>query len=376
MAALFGLKNMTYWGNLTSLTWRCQKLAVTVFDQQKALKPLVCTTQKRQMSRVKRRHTRPPFWLPKTTRTPYPEDITPENEAFLSEVITQQYSSPLKSEPWERGLWNEKSTRCGVIARKLGIYPLWTKDGRRLLTTLLQVSDNHVIKYIPPEELAENDMKKKKRYREVGALIVGADSMDPRMVTKEYFSIFSTTGILPKKKLNKFLVTPNAKLAPGTPLYASHFQPGKYVDVAGVTIDRGFQGVMKRWGFKGMPASHGVTKSHRRGGNIGSGGEKARVLPGQKMPGHMGRERRILRGLKVWRINTVHNVLWVQGPAIPGPTGAYVYIYDSLLPHRKHTAESHPPFPTFFQDEQETDEELYDKNLHIFSQPSISFVEN
>ena len=56
---------------------------------------------------------------------------------------------------------------------------------------------------------------------------------------------------------------------------------------------------MKRWGFKGMPASHGVTKSHRRGGTIGSGGDKARVLPGQKMPGHMGREKRILRGLKV-----------------------------------------------------------------------------
>ena len=64
-------------------------------------------------------------------------------------------------------------------------------------------------------------------------------------------------------------------------------------------IDRGFQGVVKRWGFKGMPASHGVTKSHRRGGNIGSGGDKARVLLGTKMPGHMGRERRILRGLKV-----------------------------------------------------------------------------
>lgn len=64
-------------------------------------------------------------------------------------------------------------------------------------------------------------------------------------------------------------------------------------------IDRGYQGVMKRWGFKGMPASHGVTKSHRRGGTIGSGGEKARVIAGQKMPGHMGREKRILRGLKV-----------------------------------------------------------------------------
>lgn len=78
---------------------------------------------------------------------------------------------------------------------------------------------------------------------------------------------------------------------------------------------------------------------------------------------------------QVWRINTNSNVIWVHGPAIPGTTGAYVYMYDSLLPHHKHTAESHPPFPTFFQDENEIDEELYDEDLHIFSQPSISFAE-
>lgn len=64
-------------------------------------------------------------------------------------------------------------------------------------------------------------------------------------------------------------------------------------------IDRGFQGVMKRWGFSGMPATHGVTKTHRRPGNIGSGGTKARVMPGTKLPGHMGNRYRILRGCRV-----------------------------------------------------------------------------
>lgn len=64
-------------------------------------------------------------------------------------------------------------------------------------------------------------------------------------------------------------------------------------------IMRGFQGVMKRWGFKGLRATHGVTKSHRRPGNIGAGGGKARVWPGKKMPGHMGGRTRTLRGLKV-----------------------------------------------------------------------------
>lgn len=64
-------------------------------------------------------------------------------------------------------------------------------------------------------------------------------------------------------------------------------------------MDRGFQGVMKRWGFHGMPATHGVTKTHRRPGNIGSGGQKARVMPGTKLPGHMGNRYRIFRGIRV-----------------------------------------------------------------------------
>jgi large subunit ribosomal protein L3 len=64
-------------------------------------------------------------------------------------------------------------------------------------------------------------------------------------------------------------------------------------------VDRGFQGVMKRWGFHGMPASHGVTKTHRRPGNIGSGSHKARVLPGTKLPGHMGNRYRIVKGQRV-----------------------------------------------------------------------------
>lgn len=339
-----------------------------------SLRQTPCVTQVRNMSRVKRRRTVPPFWLPKTSRTMYPENVTKENESFVSEVVASEFSSPLRSDPWERGQWMESSRRCGVIARKIGIYPMWKKDGTRLLTTLLQVSDNHVIKYIPPEELANSFFRKKHNPRTAG-LVVGADSVDPREVTKEFYSMFSESGILPKKKVTKFYISPEAKLAPGTPLYASHFQPGNYVDIAGVTIDRGFQGVMKRWGFKGMPASHGVTKSHRHGGNIGAGGEKARVWPGTKMPGHMGRHRRILRGLKVWRVNTHFNVLWVSGPAVPGSTGSYVYLYDSVLPTRKYNAENHPPFPTFFQDEEDIEDELFAEDLHVFSEKSITFAE-
>lgn len=131
---------------------------------------------------------------------------------------------------------------------------------------------------------------------------------------------------------------------------------------------------MKRHGFKGMPASHGVTKTHRRGGNIGGGGEKARVWPGTKMPGHMGNRYRILKGLKIWRINTKHNVLWVSGQAIAGETNSIVTIYDTILPLRKST--DSVPFPTFLGDSKESyPEDIYHSDVHKFSDPTIVFNE-
>lgn len=140
-------------------------------------------------------------------------------------------------------------------------------------------------------------------------------------------------------------------------------------------MDRGFQGVMKRHGFKGMPASHGVTKTHRRGGNIGGGGEKGRVWPGTKMPGHMGNRYRVAKGLKIYRINTKYNVLWVSGQGIPGETNSIVYVFDTKLPLRKP---SNPvPFPTYLEDvDENTPEDIFDESVHNFSDPTIFYEES
>lgn len=137
-------------------------------------------------------------------------------------------------------------------------------------------------------------------------------------------------------------------------------------------VDRGFQGVCKRWGFKGMPASHGVTKTHRRGGNIGSGGTKARVMPGTKMPGHMGNRWRVSRGLKIWRINTKYNVMWVTGSGIAGETNGMCYVFDTMLPRRRPSIR--PPFPTASAAEAaELPENVWDEELHDFRAPTIAF---
>lgn len=136
-----------------------------------------------------------------------------------------------------------------------------------------------------------------------------------------------------------------------------------------IRIDRGFQGVVKRHGFKGMPASHGVTKTHRRPGNIGGGGEKGRVWPGTKMPGHMGNRWRKAKGLKVWRINTKYNVMWVQGNGIPGATNDIVYVYDTILPLQRR--KMRPPLPTSLNVSEFND--IWCNTIHNFKDQTITF---
>lgn len=134
-------------------------------------------------------------------------------------------------------------------------------------------------------------------------------------------------------------------------------------------VDRGFQGVMKRHGYRGQPASHGQTKTHRRPGSIG-GGIKHRVWPGKELPGHMGNRWRLSKGCKIWRINTKTNTLWVSGHAIPGNTNGLVYIYDSILPLRRPMA---PHFPTFTGNEADLPEDIYAEDVHPFTAPTIFY---
>lgn len=330
-----------------------------------------------------------PVWYLQKERYGASEELTQDNTEFIKEVVhdkygapaiisgipTYQIQTPLKKEPIAKGEWTWKTRRTGLIGRKIGTYPLWDKDGKVIWTTLIQVADNHVVKYIPPEEYVPT--RKRTRYRlenKNGCLLVGAFSGDPQLYTKEYTGLFTDAGLMPKRHLARFFVSPEAAVQPGTPLYASHFSVGGVVDVAGYTIYHGFQGVMKRHGFHGMPATHGVTKTHRRPGNIGSGGKKARVWPGQKMPGHMGNRWRVHKGAKIWRINTKYNVLYVQGLAIPGAVNSIVYVYDTLLPLRKPT-KCPPNFPTYYPEDTDEPlpEDMYDPEIHVFSDPTITF---
>lgn len=330
---------------------------------------------------VKRRKRYPFYWLQDKYHAYYDENLTAENEQFFQEFLKRKYKletgvSPLKSEPWNINETYTKDTiRTGLIAKKLGHFPMWTKSGRRLLNTCLQVSDNHVIKYHSPDEYSRIGRPvDRKRYAGLGCMVVGSDSRDPRLFTAEYNGLFNESGVMPKNKLTRFFITHNARIEPGTPLLASHFRPGMYVDVYGKSREWGRQGVRRRYKLKLGRKTHGATKNHNRIGSIGRGRKWCGPLKGRRMPGHLGGERKIIPGLKIWKVDTKYNLIYVHGPGIPGDTGAYVNVMDSRLFNKQPTVENPPPFPTASMEEhKKLDVELYDEQIHRPSDPSIIF---
>lgn len=300
----------------------------------------------------------------------FEEHLTEDNQTFMKKSLAEEYRkqtadklNPLKDEPWERHEWTEGSRRVGLVAVKLGMAPIWTKTGDRHVVTMLQVQDCHVIKCLTKEEYDGR----------TAVLLVGGKNVSPFHRSEERMEMFRDAGVPPKQKVSTFKVSDNALIKPGTPLYAAHFRPGQFVDVTAKSIGKGFQGVMKRWGFKGQPASHGQTKTHRRPGASGPGGDPAKVWKGKKMPGQMGNYYVTAHGLKIWRVNTKYNVLYVHG-SVPGHRNCILKVRDTKLPN-KQSALLSSPFPTYFTEEEgDLDEDLYDDNLFVHTEPSLTLT--
>ena len=154
--------------------------------------------------------------------------------------------------PWPRGGWEERTKRIGLLGRKIGVVPMWFANGKKCAATMLQIEDNHVIKYIPPEDFARTMVAERRNIPRIygvdkktdkACLVVGALSTDCQKYTKDYCGLFTESGVMPKKILVRFPVSDNALIQPGTPLTAAHFQPGQFVDVTARTSRRGFHGM-------------------------------------------------------------------------------------------------------------------------------------
>ena len=154
---------------------------------------------------------------------------------------------------------------------------------------------------------------------------------DPRTmekrVSKPMRGHFAKANVEPRRHLMEARVDEIDGIEVGQEFAIDIFETGAYVDVTGTSKGKGFQGVQKRYNFKGGPASHG-SHFHRAPGSIGCRSTPGRVFPGKKMPGQMGNERVTVEGLEILDIDTDRNLIIVKG-AVPGPQGTVVTIAKS-----------------------------------------------
>ena len=303
-------------------------------------------------------------------------DLTEENASFLKRMAFSQNNneekkelpkSPLNDEEWPIHPWSDGSKRCGAVGIKLGVHPLWFKDGTYANCTLIQIADCHVVKYFSKEEYNGK----------TASALVGCKSASPFYRNEKYHEFCQEAGIPIKAKCFRFFMTEDAAIKPGTPITAMHFRPGQYVDCIAKSIGYGFQGVVQRWHMAGGPA--GRNKGWmRRGGAIGSH-KRGYVQKGKKMPGQLGGTMEVTRGLKVLRINTRYNVIYVKG-RIAGHINQFVRVKDTTLYYKQpHNEEDSKkligPFPQYFPELESgpLPEEIYDDSVHPLDAPSIKF---
>jgi large subunit ribosomal protein L3 len=218
--------------------------------------------------------------------------------------------------------------RTGILAQKLGMTRLFDAGGGHVPVSVLRVEECEVVAARRPERDG------------YAAVQLGVGRAKAKKVTKPMRGHFAKAKVMPKARLAEFRVSEDALLEPGTALTVGHFVIGQFVDVCGTSIGKGFAGAMKRWGFKGLRASHGVSVAHRSHGSTGNRQDPGRVFKGKKMAGHMGDRRVTVQNLEVVGIDHERGLLLVKG-AVPGSRGGYVRVTDAI----KRTLPQDAPYP-------------------------------
>jgi len=205
----------------------------------------------------------------------------------------------------------------GVIAKKVGMTRLFMEDGKQIPVTVLQLDGLQVI--------AQRTIEKDGYI----AVQLGAGTAKVKRTSQAMRGHFAAAQVEPKRKVAEFRVDADAMLPVGEEIIADHYFAGQYVDVAGTSIGKGFQGAMKRHNFGGLRASHGVSVSHRSHGSTGQCQDPGKVFKGKKMAGHMGAARVTTQNLEVVKTDTARGLIMVKG-AVPGSKGGWVTVKDAV----------------------------------------------
>ena len=208
--------------------------------------------------------------------------------------------------------------RTGVIAKKVGMTRLFQEDGRHVPVTVLALENCQVVSH----RTAERDG--------YVAVQVGAGEAKQKNVAKPQREHFARAQVPLKQKVAEFRLEGEDGLLPvGATISAEHFVAGQKVDITGHTQGKGFAGAMKRWGFGGLRATHGVSVSHRSHGSTGNRQDPGKVFKNKKMAGHMGDRQRTQQNLEVVRTDADRGLIFVRG-SVPGAKNAWLLVRDAV----------------------------------------------
>ena len=219
--------------------------------------------------------------------------------------------------------------RTGLLAKKLGMTRFFKDDGTHVPVTVLHLDQVQVV-----------DVRTEERDGYT-AVQLGWGKAKVKNVSQPNKGHYARLKVEPKAKLVEFRCGTDAVLETGQVLGADHFVVGQKVDVCGVTKGKGFAGGMKRWNFRGLEASHGVSVSHRSHGSTGNRQDPGKTFKNKKMAGHMGQERVTTLNLVIAAVDAERGLLMVRG-AIPGAKNGFVTVRDAIKKARHPDA----PFPT------------------------------
>ena len=197
-----------------------------------------------------------------------------------------------------------------LVGKKIGMTHTFTEDGKSVPLTLVKLYDNVVIDLQVNEDKDFNNV-----------LLAFEKAEKNKNLSKSLIGIFNKKSLPVFKKIRGSRVAKDSKLKIGDSVNVdSVLREGDKISVQGITIGKGFAGVMKRWNFAGLEASHGVSISHRSHGSTGQRQDPGKVFKGKKMAGHLGTEKVTVKSIEVKIINKDQSLIALKG-SIPGNPG-------------------------------------------------------
>ena len=205
----------------------------------------------------------------------------------------------------------------GLIGKKIGMTREFFDTGVSVPVTVLSIEKGRIIDVITKEK------------RGYDAIRVGFGKIKSSKLTKQMKGVFAKKSTEPKRILKEFRVNNIAEFKEGNEIGLELFKDQKFIDVTAKTIGKGFAGVMKKYNFAGLRATHGVSVSHRSHGSTGQRQDPGKVFKGKKMAGHMGDKLRPMQNIEIIKTDLENELLYLKG-SIPGSKNSEVMVKKSV----------------------------------------------